>query len=198
VLHLPAATAQAQALGTRGRYRLAPPPAPLGRALSDAAPESIEPTRVPGTRMSVVRGSAGASRWALDQLEGRKVPQARVPSVSSLQPTDVVIDLGGWPALEGQAAPLPLTVRFRSEADGSVGDVAIIAGTPTPLGYGVEVVARIDDAPDADGVATLKVGIDVRFSGLAQGAPAARIDLRLLGNGRYERSNRWTDTNLAA
>lgn len=198
VLHLPATTAQAQSLNARGRYRLAPPPAPLGRALSDGAPEPIEPTRVPGTRMSVIRGSAGASRWALDQLEGRKAPQALVPSASSLQPTDVVIDLGEWPALEGQAAPLPLTVRFRSEADGSVGDVAIIAGAPTQLGYGVEVAARIDDAPDADGVATLKVSIDVRFSGLAQGAPAARIDLRLLGNGRYERSNRWTDTSLAA
>ncbi|KAF1722806.1 trypsin-like peptidase domain-containing protein [Pseudoxanthomonas wuyuanensis] len=198
VLHLPATTAQAQSLSAQGRYRLAPPPAPLGRALSDGVPEPIEPTRVPGTRMSVVRGSAGASRWALDQLEGYKPPQAMVPSVSSLQPTDVVIDLGEWPALEGQAAPLPLSVRFRSQADGSVGDVAIIAGTPTQPGYGVEVVARIDDAPDADGVAALTVGIDVRFSGLAQGAPSARIELRLLGNGRYERSNRWTDTSLAA
>ena len=109
-----------------------------------------------------------------------------------------MIDLGAWPALEGQAAPLPITVRFRSEADGSVGDVAIGAGPPTQSGYGVEVVARIDDAPDIDGVAALAVGIDVRFSGLAQGAPAARIELRLLGNGRYERSNRWIDTTLAA
>jgi len=148
--------------------------------------------------MSVVRGNAGASRWTLDQLEGRKASLATTPSASSLQPTDVVIDLGEWPALEGQAAPLPLTVRFRSEADGSVGDVAITAGTATQLGYGVEVVARIDDTPDVDGVAALKVGIDVRFSGLAQGAPTARIELRLLGNGRYERSNRWTDTSLAA
>lgn len=195
VLHLPAAAAQSQALGARG-YRLAPPPRSIG--LSADAAEPIEPPRVPGTRMSVVRGSAGASRWALDQLEGRKAPQATAPAVSSLQATDVVIDLGGWPALEGQAAPLPLIVRFRSEPDGSIGDVAITAGTPTQPGYGVDVVARIDDAPDADGVAALRVGIDVRFSGLAAGAPCARIDLRLLGNGRYERSNRWIDTSLAA
>ncbi|GAB1595832.1 N-acetylmuramoyl-L-alanine amidase [Lysobacter claricitrinus] len=198
VLHLPATAAQSQSLGLRGRYRLAAPPAPRTLGASGDAPEPIEPSRVPGTRMSVVRGSAGASRWALDQLEGRKAPQTTAPSVSSLQATDVVIDLGEWPALEGQAAPLPLIVRFRSEADGSVGNVSITTGTPTQLGYGVDVVARIDDAPDADGVAALKVGIDVRFSGLAQGAPCARIDLRLLGNGRYERSNRWIDTSLAA
>lgn len=197
VLHLPAVAAPAQSFGA-GRYRLAPPPRALGRTLSAEANEPIDPTRVPGTRMSIVRGSAGPSRWSLDQLEGRKAPQSPAPAVSSLQPTDVVIELGEWPALEGHAAPLPLTVRFRSEADGSVGDVAIVAGAPTQAGYGVEVVARIDDAPDADGVASLRVGIDVRFSGLAQGAPCARIELRLLGNGRYERSNRWTDTSLAA
>jgi V8-like Glu-specific endopeptidase len=191
VLHLPAAQATAQSLS---RYRLKPAP----RALSADAAEPIEPSRVPGTRMRVERGSAGGSRWALDQLEGRKLPQSPVPSVSSLQATDVVIELGEWPALEGQSAPLPLTVRFRSEADGSVGDVAITAGTPTQTGYGVEVSARIEDAADADGVAALKVDIDVRFSGLALGAPRARIELRLLGSGRYERSNRWIDTSLAA
>lgn len=194
VLHLPAAAAAAQSLALP--YRLAP--APMGRTLSDATGEPVEPSRVPGTRMRVVRGAAGASRWALDQLEGRKAPQSLPSLPTSLQPSDVVIDLGEWPALEGQAAPVPLTVRFRSEADGSVGDVAIVAGTPAQLGYGVDIVARIEDAPDAEGVAALRVAIDVRFAGLAQGAPCARIDLRLLGNGRYERSNRWTDTSLAA
>jgi V8-like Glu-specific endopeptidase len=194
VLHLPASAARALSLGSG--YRLAPPPRSTG--LSAAVAEPIEPTRVPGTRMSVVRGSSGASRWALDQLEGRKVPASLAPSPGSAQPTSVVIELGEWPALAGEAAPLPLTVRFSSGADGSVGDVAIVAGTPTSPGYGVEVVARIDDAPDADGVAAVRVGIDVRFTGLAQGAPCARIDLRLLGNGRYERSNRWVDTSLAA
>ncbi|TZF89724.1 N-acetylmuramoyl-L-alanine amidase [Cognatilysobacter lacus] len=198
VLHLPAAAAQSQSLGASAAIRLAAPPPSRGLALGDATPEAIEPSRVPGTRMSVVRGSAAGSRWTLDQLEGRKAPQSTAPAASTLQPTNVVIDLGEWPALEGHAAPLPLTVRFHSDVDGSVGDVAITAGTPTQLGYGVDVTARIDDAPDADGVAALTVRIDVRFSGLAQGAPAARIDLRLLGNGRYERSNRWTDTSLAA
>ncbi len=171
---------------------------PASSTLTDAVTQAIEPTRVPGTQMSVAHGTAGANRWMLDQLEGRKMPTALAPTESALQPTDVVIDLGGWPALEGQPAPLPLTVRFRSEADGSVGDVTITPGMPTQLAYGVEVVARINDAPDVDGVAALKVDIDVRFSGLAQGAPSARIELRLLGNGRYERSNRWIDTSLAA
>ena len=201
VLHLPAtaaSTATSQSLGARQGLRLAAPPRPRTLSADGASAEPIEPTRVPGTRMSVVRGSAGASRWQLDQLEGRKAPGVAIPAVSSLAPTDVVIDLGAWPAIEGEAAPLPLRVTFRAQSDGSVGDVAIVAGTPANLTYGVDVVARIDDLADIGGVAAVKVGIDVRFSGLAQGAPAARIELKLLGDGRYERTNRWLDATQAA
>lgn len=194
VLHLPAVAAQAQSLRSGGD-RMARPRA-IG--LSADGGEAIEPSRVAGTRMRVVRGTAGTSHWQLDQLEGRKAPRDPVPSGSGLQPTAVVIDLGGWPALEGEAAPLPLVVRYASGADGAISDVSIMAGAAVQPGYGVDVVARIDDAPDTDGVAALKIGIDVRFNGLAQGAPCARIDLLLLGNGRYERSNRWTSASLAA
>jgi len=56
----------------------------------------------------------------------------------------------------------------------------------------VEVIARIDDADDVGNAAALKVCIEYRFSGLAQGNPTASIELRLLGDGRYERINRWT------
>lgn len=192
VLHLPAAAAQAQSLASR---RGSPP-----RSLETSADgvEPVEPSRVPGTRMRAVRGRAGACRWMLDQLDGRKAPLSPPDPALALQAADVRIELGEWPALEGEPAPLPLTLTFHAGADGSVGDVAIGAASPPQLGYGVEVTARIDDAPDVDGVASVHVAIDVRFSGLAQGAPAARIELRLLGNGRYERSNRWVDTSLAA
>jgi hypothetical protein len=199
VLYLPATatTSTSQSLSARG-LRLAAPPRPRTLSADASTSEPIEPSRVPGTRMTTVRGSAGASRWQLDQLEGRKAPGVVMPAVNSLAPTDVVIDLGAWPAIEGEAAPLPLRVTFRSHADGAVGDVAIVAGTPANLTYGVDVVARIDDLTDIGGVAAVAVGIDVRFSGLAQGAPAARIELKLLGDGRYERTNRWIDATQAA
>ena len=199
VLYLPASAVAAQSLGVT-RFK----PAPRAKSLEDATTptlkisEPIEPTRVAGTRMSLVRGSAGASRWALDQLEGAKNPATPGLNVSPSTTTDVNIELGEWPAIEGQSSPLPLTVSFRSTQQGAVGDVAIVAGTPPSLGYGVDVVARIDNEADVDNVAALKVAIDYRFSGFAQGSPAARIELRLLGDGRWERVNRWVSTAAAA
>ncbi|KRD31996.1 hypothetical protein ASE35_13650 [Lysobacter sp. Root916] len=202
VLYLPpeAPRPSAQSLGSGGGLRLARPPSAV-RAFdvgSDASAsgetrEPIEPSRVAGTRMSVLRGSAGACRWALDQLEGLKSPAVLSPSVSSTAAADVRIELGEWPAIEGQSSPLPITVDFRA-SQGSVGEVRVIAGLPANLAYGVEASARIEDAPDVGGVAALKLSIDYRFSGLAQGSPAARIELRLLGDGRYERENRWVTT----
>ncbi|MDQ3287065.1 MAG: trypsin-like peptidase domain-containing protein [Pseudomonadota bacterium] len=204
VLHLPAVTASVQAGGAH-KLRLAVPPAvrPLGDPAKEAAGaersrDPIEPSRVPGTRMSVVRGSAGASTWSLDQLEGQKSPAHPASAASQPDSSEVNIDLGAWPAIEGQAAPLPLTVSFRSTAQGSVGDVRIQAGTPADVGYGVEVVARIEDDDDVGSVAAIRIGIDYRFNGLAQDAPAARIELRLLGDGRHERVNRWLTTAQAA
>lgn len=197
VLHLPASAAKAQSLGAyRGNaaLRLARPPAPV-RMLSETPAdtrEPIEPSRIAGTRMSVVRGGIGAVRWALDQLEGLKSPATPNLTVSSAAPADVQVALNDWPAMEGEATPLPLMVSFRASA-GSVGDVQIRTGTPTQLAYGVEVTARIDDSPDVGNVAALKVSVEYRFSGLAHGNPAARIDLRLLGDGRFERENRWVE-----
>lgn len=207
VLYLPASAAAAQSLGAArgGRLRLAQPPAPIRMLEAGAEPtatpaetrEPIEPSRIPGTRMSLLRGSAGASRWALEQLQGLKAPASSSPTVSSAAPGEVSIELGEWPAIEGQQAPLPLTVSFRT-AQGAVGDVGVLAGTPAALGYGVEVTARIDDDADVGAVAALKVGIDFRFTGLAAGGPAARIELRLLGDGRYERVNHWLPSAAAA
>lgn len=212
VLHLPVAATTAQSMGAtgmgaRGKLRLAAPPKvhPLGQQAQAAdgdgnghVQEPIEPSRVPGTRMVTVRGSAGASRWSLDQLEGQKAPGQPGPAVSESDTSEVSIELGAWPAIEGEPAPLPMTVSFRTTAQGAVGDVRIQAGTPADLGYGVEVVARIEDAADVGHVAAIRIGIDYRFTGLAQDAPAARIELRLLGDGRYERVNRWLTTSQAA
>lgn len=194
VLYLPATRAQAAALGA-APLRLARPPAAVRAQALDAAPaageqrEPLTPSRVAGTRMSVVRGSAGACRWSLDQLEGRKAAIS-APVNSGSAAIDVRITLDDWPALEGAATPLPITLEFVAD-NGSVGDVRISAGTPTQLGHGVEVTARIDDTDAVHGVAALAVTVDYRFSGLAQGNPQARIALRLLGDGRHERSNSW-------
>ena len=51
---------------------------------------------------------------------------------------------------------------------------------------------RIEDEPDVGGRAALRVVIDYRFDSPQYGLrdSFARIDLRLLGDGRYERVNR--------
>ncbi|KQQ78773.1 hypothetical protein ASF73_04485 [Xanthomonas sp. Leaf131] len=194
VLHLPASAAQTQALSSAS-MRLAPPPAAI-RALAleqTSTPgetrEAITPSRIVGTRMSVLRGGAGACRWTLDQLEGWKTP-ATAAVVGSAAAAQVRIVLDDWPAVDGAATPLPVALDFSAD-NGSVGDIRIAAGTPSNLAYGIEVTARIDDADDVRGVAALLVTLDYRFSGLAQGNPEARIALRLLGDGRYERINSW-------
>jgi N-acetyl-anhydromuramyl-L-alanine amidase AmpD/V8-like Glu-specific endopeptidase len=195
ILHLPVSAAQAQSLGNGGRVvRLASPPPPI-RALEAVGErdEAIDPSRVAGTRMRRVIGEAGACRWSLDQLEGLKSPASPSMTVSSAEAGDVRIALDDWPAIEGAPTPLPITVSFRS-SNGSLGDVRITAGTPANLAYGVEVVAKIEDCADADGVARLRVRVDYRFRGLAQGNPDATVDLTLRGDGRYERENGWRNT----
>ena len=199
ILHLPVAAASAQSLSLRGSgLRLASPPPSVRAFALDAAGERrepIEPSRVLGARMSRVIGEAGGSRWSLDQLEGLKSPATLVPSVSSSAAADVRIDINDWPAIEGAPTPLPLKIEFRV-SNGSLGDVRISAGMPANLAYGVEVIAKIEDCADADGVARLRVRIDYRFRGLSQGNPDARIELCLRGDGRHERENRWSDANV--
>ncbi len=195
ILHLPAAAAGGPPLSTRGNggMRLAPPPPPVRALNLDATGERrepIEPSRVLGVRMSRVIGEAGGSRWALDQLEGLKSPSTLSPTVSSAAPTDVRIDINDWPAIDSAPTPLPLKVEFRA-ANGSLGDVRIGTGMPANLAYGVEVIAKIEDCADADGVARLRVRIDYRFRGLSEGNPDATIELTLRGDGRYERENGW-------
>ncbi|WP_115560188.1 papain-like cysteine protease family protein [Xanthomonas arboricola] len=194
VLYLPAASTHAASLGG-AQLRLARPPAAVhAQALETTSAtgeqrEPVTPSRVAGTRMSVVRGSAGACRWTLDQLEGRKSAVSTLID-SGNAAIDVRLVLDDWPALEGAATPLPITLEFVAD-HGSVGEVRITAGTPPLLSHGVEVTARIEDADAVSGVAALAVIVDYRFSGLAQGNPQARIALRLLGDGRHERSNTW-------
>ena len=194
ILHLPVTAAQSLSMGGQARgLRLAtPPPAVLALEMAGSGErrEPIEPSRVADTRMSRVIGAAGATRWALDQLEGLKSPASPPMTVSSAAGGDVRIALDDWPAIEGAPTPLPLTIAFRHH-NGSLGDVRITAGVPANLAYGVEAVAKIEDCADADGVARLRVRVDYRFRGLAQGNPDATIELCLRGDGRYERENGW-------
>ncbi|MBW8851355.1 MAG: N-acetylmuramoyl-L-alanine amidase [Xanthomonadales bacterium] len=196
ILHLPVQAVQSQSLSRSlsqgGRVvRFAPPPPPI-RALEAAGErdEPIEPSRVAGARMRRTIGEAGASRWSLDQLDGLKSPATPSMRVGSAAGGEVRIALDDWPAVEGAPTPLPVTVVFRHD-NGSLGDVRIVAGTPANLAYGVEVVAKIEDCADADGVARLRVRVDYRFRGLAQGNADATIDMTLRGDGRYERENGW-------
>lgn len=205
VLHLPAQAASAQGLAygesarraaTSPGQRLAPPPRPVrALALEDATPadEPIEPSRVPGTTMRRQRGSHGRVTWALDQLDGVKLPDPATAAVPALVPT--TITLAQWPCIGQDAVPLPLTVRFDA-GGGAVGNVRISAGTAADTAYDVTVTATIeDDAQPLPGMqgpqAALRVTIDYDFTGAPGGDASGRVKLRLVGNGRYDLDSSW-------
>ena len=210
VLHLPEraaspapapAPASAQSLGYGGARRgaaarLAPPPRPVrAMGLEDATPpdEPIEPTRVPGTTMRRQRGSHGRVTWALDQLDGVKLPEPSAAMVPALVPTTITLDQ--WPCMGHDPVPLPLTVRFDA-GGGAVGNVRISAGTAAETSCEVTITATIeDDAQSLPGLhspqAALRVTIDYDFSGAQGGDASARVKLRLVGNGRYDLDSSW-------
>ena len=205
VLHLPAQAATAQGLsagtgrraGTASRAGyLAPPPRRVhALSLEDSAPtdEPIDPSRVPGTTMRRQRGSQGRVTWALDQLDGVKLPDPAAAMVPALVPTTVTLDQ--WPCVGTDAMPLPLAVRFDA-GGGAVGNVRITTGPAAPLPYDVGVTATIEDEPKSlpgmgAPLAAVKVTIDVDFSGTPNGNVSARTRLRLVGNGRYDLDSSW-------
>lgn len=204
VLHLPAQAASAQALAkaavrratASSRAALATPPQSIRAfALEDTAPvdEPIEPSRVPGTTMRRTRGNRGRTTWALDQLDGVKLPDPAAAMVPALVPTTIALDQ--WPCIARDAVPLPVTVRFDA-GGGAVGNVRISAGTPADLPYDVNVTATIDDETEtipglASPQAALRVTVDVDFSGTPSGNVTARTRLRLVGNGRYDLDSSW-------
>lgn len=208
VLHLPAqpagATTAAQALAkavvrratASARAALPRPPGPVRAfALEEALPpdEPIEPSRVPGTTMRRVRGSQGRVAWALDQLDGVKLPDPAAAMVPALVPTTITLDQ--WPCVGRDAVPLPLTVRFDA-GGGAVGNVRISAGPAAELPYDVTVTATIEDEPQpiaglAGPQAAVRVTVDVDFSGTPEGSVSARTALRLVGNGRYDLDSSW-------
>jgi V8-like Glu-specific endopeptidase len=205
VLHLPAQPgAAAQGLSTSrvgqwGRRsngsHLAIPPRPiraLGLEVASALDEPIEPSRVPGTTMRRARGSSGRVTWALDQLDGLKLPDPAAAMLPALLPTMITLDQ--WPSVGRDAVPLPLTVRFDA-GGGALGNVRISAGTPADLPYDVTVTATIKDEPQSlPGAsapqAMLRVTIDYDFSGMPDRA-SARVALRLAGSGRYDLDSAW-------
>jgi V8-like Glu-specific endopeptidase len=211
VLHLPdrpassaPASAQGRSLALSDRSaarssgghiaRLAPPPRPVrAMATGDGAAldEPIEPSRVIGTTMRRQRGLHGRVTWALDQLDGVKLPDPSAAMVPALVPTTITLDQ--WPSLGRDAVPLPLSVRFDA-GGGAVGNVRISASAVAEPPYDVTVTATIeDDAPAAamSTQAALRVTIDYDFIGAPGGDAAARIHLRLVGNGRYDLDSVW-------
>jgi V8-like Glu-specific endopeptidase len=209
VLHLPAqaagtGSASAQALARQAvrratassRAALATPPQSVrafGLEDGTAIDEPIEPSRVPGTTMRRTRGSRARVTWALDQLDGVKLPDPAAAMVPALVPTTIALDQ--WPCVNRDAVPLPLTVRFDA-GGGAVGNVRITAGTAAELPYDVTVTATIEDEAQpiaglASPQAAVKVTIDVDFSGTPGGNVSARTRLRLVGNGRYDLDSSW-------
>jgi hypothetical protein len=139
------------------------------------------------------RGSRSRVTWALDQLDGVKLPDPAAAMVPALVPTTITLDQ--WPCVGHDAVPLPLTVRFDA-GGGAVGNVRIAAGTAAELPYDVTVTATIeDDAQPLPGLtapqAALRVTIDYDFNGTPNGDASARVKLRLVGNGRYDLDASW-------
>jgi len=207
VLHLPATVATAKGLGARtlaARGSRLPAPPPPVRAMSTGevngaryiggAPGEtpVEPSRVPGTTMRTLRGSAERVSWELDQLDGFK--HASPDPMIVATPTDTLIELNQWPRLGNDPPALPLSVSFGSGAK-AVGNVRIAAGKPPALPYDVRVVARIQDdtsiEASSSGVACIEVVIDVFFTGTVEGDRCARTRLRLRGDGRYDSVADW-------
>jgi V8-like Glu-specific endopeptidase len=200
VLHLPAqglstVGTQRRSTGVRSSYLAAPPQRVRAASLEDtAAPdEPIEPSRVTGTTMRRQRGNRGRVTWALDQLDGVKLPDPAAAMVPALVPTTITLDQ--WPCVGRDAVPLPLTVRFDA-GGGALGNVRIAAGTAADLPYDVTVTATIeDDAQPLPGAtspqAALRVTVDYDFSGTPNGDASARVKLRLVGNGRYDLDANW-------
>ena len=180
---------------SRGGYLVTPPRPVRALSLEDAPPpdEPIEPSRVAGTTMRRQRGNRGRVTWALDQLDGVKLPDPAAAMVPALGPTTITLDQ--WPRVGRDAVPLPLTVRFGA-GGGAVGNVRISAGTTAELPYDVTVTATIeDDAQNVPGMsspqAAVRVTIDYDFSGMPDGEASARVRLRLVGNGRYDLDSAW-------
>ena len=192
ILHLPASAAASQSLGYGGDVlRLKPAPASVrAQATGDEREEPIEPSRVAGARMRRIVGEAGGCRWSLDQLDGMKSPASPGFEASSSAQGIAKVALDDWPAIEGAPTPLPITVEFRY-GNGSLGDVRIVHGLPANLAYGVEATAKIEDCADDGQTARLRIRVDYRFRGLAQGNPDATVELCLRGDGRHERDNQW-------
>jgi V8-like Glu-specific endopeptidase len=172
------------------------PPRSSARGLSGEATsdEAIEPSRVAGTTMRRVRGSQGQITWALDQLEGIKLPPGTAATTPALTPTTIV--LSDWPHFGRDPNPLPLTVRFDA-GGGAVGNIQVTAGTPAAVHYDVNVTATIEDDPQPTptsskaSTAALRLTIDYDFSGTPEGETSARVKLRLLGNGNYDLACAW-------
>ena len=205
VLYLPAQAATAQSLSVtarrasagarRGRADLPAPPRSTRALGLDAAAsnEPIEPSRVPGTTMHRERGSRAHLTWALDQLDGVKLPDPAAAMVPALVPT--VITLDQWPCVGRETAPAPVTVRFDA-GGGAVGNVRISVDDAAAPSYDVTVTATIDDEPQplpgmTTPMAAIKVTIDYDFSGTPSGDASARVRLRLVGNGRYDLDSAW-------
>jgi hypothetical protein len=191
----PAATSSAPATTTASAQGLARPPRPVrafGLDIAAAPDEPIEPSRVPGVAMRRQRGSQARVTWALDQLDGVKLPDPSAANVPALASVTVALDR--WPSIGADAVALPLTLRFEA-GGGALGNVRIVAGAPASLPYDVSVTATIaDEAPPAAAtlaLVALKVTIDIDFSGLSDGDASARMTLRLFGNGRYDLDSVW-------
>ncbi|WP_169741226.1 papain-like cysteine protease family protein [Andreprevotia chitinilytica] len=159
------------------------------------AETTISPSHVPGTTMSAVTGSVGNLSWRLEQLQGFKSPAGQ-PSVTSAAPDHAEVPLDDWPRLSDGPVPIKLAVRWQHNGS-ALGNVTVVrTDQADSLPYQLQVEAAIDDdtltyPPQAPRYAALNVTITYRFSNLPDGAATAVTQLKLYGNGTFERHGSW-------
>jgi N-acetyl-anhydromuramyl-L-alanine amidase AmpD len=193
--------AQAQGLGLRDgtpTVNLPPPPPQVIRAKAlDAGVEMA--STIPGASMEKITNREGNITWELEQLRGLKHPNDKAPSPASPCRDAPTLGLHEWPyvgALNGECVAAWFVVDWQFNGK-SVGNVRISgAGTKGARQQALQVEAKImDDSAlyprENPTCAAVLVRFTYRFA-RANGADLVAVtDIRLYGDGTFDKSSRW-------
>jgi V8-like Glu-specific endopeptidase len=230
VLYLPPTAAAAQSLGSaaaqpvrkRGyssaqdaaaddpdAFQLAPPPAPVVRALEaaralDGGATVAIASVVAGAVMERLANNDGDIRWELEQLRGFKHPNDIAPNPLPPAQDGRVLRLDDWPKInvgflvtDEISAGFEINWQYNGK---SVGNVMISnIATNDAVGWGLKVTAKIMDDnivyPRGNpSFAALRIRFEYRFDHFVKGDKIAIRDIHLFGDGGYTDDGRWEQT----
>jgi hypothetical protein len=145
------------------------------------------------------RNAWGSVSWELDQLDGFQLPADAVAATAPAVTEGRSVALADWPFVPGGDARtcLPLTLSWRY-GEGAVGAVRIAAGQPEAApGWALRVNGEIAPGP-ASRPAAVHVTLRYTFSAPNQPDVVAVTELALLGDGTYQRQDRWEQAQVTA